>query len=63
VLVLTWIYYSSLILLFGAEFTQVWSRHRGKRIRAEEGAVRVVRETKTIPDGSSAAKQRESVAT
>jgi membrane protein len=34
VLVLMWVYYSSLILLFGAEFTQVYARSRGDRIEA-----------------------------
>jgi membrane protein len=34
VLVLMWVYYSSLILLFGAEFTQVYARARGDRIEA-----------------------------
>jgi membrane protein len=34
VLVLTWVYYSSLILLFGAEFTQVYARSKGDRIEA-----------------------------
>jgi membrane protein len=34
VLVLMWVYYSSLILLFGAEFTQVYARARGARIQA-----------------------------
>jgi uncharacterized BrkB/YihY/UPF0761 family membrane protein len=38
---LLWIYYSSLILLFGAEFTQAWMEHRGHRIVPEQGAVRV----------------------
>jgi membrane protein len=36
-----WIYYSSLILLFGAEFTQTWAEHRGSGIAPERGAVRV----------------------
>ena len=40
-LILVWIYYSSLILLAGAEFTQVWARRYGSRIAPEEGAVRV----------------------
>ncbi len=31
VVVLVWVYYSSQILLFGAEFTQVWSRIHGSR--------------------------------
>lgn len=42
ILILLWIYYSSLILLIGAEFTQVWARSFGKRIEPKEGAVRVV---------------------
>ncbi len=38
--ILLWIYYSSLILLFGAEFTKVYSEHRGSRAarRAAENA-------------------------
>lgn len=32
VLVLMWVYYSSLILFFGAEFTQVYARQTGSRI-------------------------------
>jgi membrane protein len=42
---LLWIYYSGLILLFGAEFTQRWAEGRGKGIEPEEGAVRVVEDT------------------
>ena len=34
VLVLTWVYYSSAILLFGAEFTQVYARFRGRDLSA-----------------------------
>jgi membrane protein len=41
---LVWIYYSSMILLYGAEFTQVWADRRGKGIAPQRGAVRVVRE-------------------
>jgi len=36
---LVWVYYTSMIFLFGAEFTQVWTRSRGRRIVAEAGAV------------------------
>lgn len=38
-LLLVWVYYSSLILLVGAEFTQVWSRYRGRQIEPSPGAV------------------------
>ncbi len=30
--ILLWVYYSSMILLFGAEFTKVFARHRGSEI-------------------------------
>jgi membrane protein len=43
-LLLVWIYYSSMILLFGAEFTQVWADQRGAGVVPERGAVRAVRD-------------------
>lgn len=36
---LVWIYYSSMIMLFGAEFTEVWNREQGRRIEPERGAM------------------------
>jgi membrane protein len=41
---LLWVYYSSIILLFGAEFTETWAEQRGEGIRPEAGAVRVRQE-------------------
>lgn len=41
VIVVLWTYYSALILLFGAEMTQVHARLRGVRIVPTESAVRV----------------------
>lgn len=38
---LLWVYYASLIVLFGAEFTETWAEFRGGGIRPEAGAVRV----------------------
>jgi membrane protein len=38
---LLWIYYSSIILLLGAEFTEVWACRKGDPVVPEEGAVRV----------------------
>jgi membrane protein len=46
---LVWIYYSSLILLFGAEFTKIWSDRFGSGIAPERGAVRMVTRTETLP--------------
>ena len=38
VLLLLWVYYTSCILFFGAEFTQVYARERGVNIEPKEGA-------------------------
>ena len=43
---LLWIYYSSQILLFGAEFTQVYAARAGREVEPDEYAVRV--ETKEV---------------
>lgn len=37
-IILTWIYYSAMIFLLGAEFTQVWAQRHGRRISPEKGA-------------------------
>jgi membrane protein len=39
VIILLWAYYSSQILFFGAELTQVWARHRGSHIVPDKHAV------------------------
>jgi membrane protein len=41
VVILAWVYYSSIILFFGAEFTQVYAKHLGKGIIPAEYAVLV----------------------
>ncbi len=43
---LLWVYYSSQILLFGAEFTQVYAARAGRAFKPSEYAVRV--ETKEV---------------
>ena len=48
VLILVWVYYSAMILLLGAEFTQKWSRWRGHRIHPEGGAARVIEQEVTV---------------
>lgn len=50
VVILLWVYYSSLIFFFGAEFTRVHSRQFRPRRQPEEGAVRV-------PEGQAVAQQ------
>jgi membrane protein len=37
-IILVWVYYSAQILLFGAEFTEVWARHYGSYIRPDDDA-------------------------
>lgn len=49
---LVWVYYSAMILLFGAEFTQVWAKRYGHGIQPEPGAVRVIQETKHVRQGA-----------
>jgi membrane protein len=46
---LLWVYYSSQILLFGAEFTQVYAQRAGREFEPSEYAVRV--ETKEVERG------------
>ena len=41
VIVLLWVYYSSQVVLFGAEFTRVYAKHRGSPLKPKENAVRV----------------------
>jgi membrane protein len=38
VVVLIWLYFSAEIFLYGAEFTQVYARHHGRGLNAEEAA-------------------------
>jgi membrane protein len=49
---LVWIYYSAMIVLFGAEFTQVWASDRGSGIVPDRDAVRVVELTRHVVEPS-----------
>jgi membrane protein len=51
VILLLWVYYSSLILFFGAAITQAVIRERGGQIVPKSTAVRVHREVIEDPDG------------
>jgi membrane protein len=46
VVIILWLYYASLIVLFGAEFTKVWAESHKREIQPEPGAVKVVTETR-----------------
>ncbi len=43
VVILTWVYYSSIILYFGAEFTKTYAANRQSRIRPSETAVLIIK--------------------
>jgi membrane protein len=50
IIILAWVYYSSVILYFGAEFTKIYALHSGEGIRPKQTAVFIIkRETKEIP--------------
>jgi membrane protein len=50
VILLAWVYYSSVILYFGAEFTKIYALHSGEGIKPKQTAVFIIkRETKEIP--------------
>jgi membrane protein len=50
VVLLLWIYYSALILFFGAEITQVYARYHGSGIQPSEHAERTPDATKGVDD-------------
>jgi membrane protein len=50
IIILTWVYYSALILYFGAEFTKMYALQTGSGIRPKDTAVFIIkRESKEIP--------------
>lgn len=48
--VLIWVYYSSMVFLFGAEFTHVYATRRGGGVRPDKHAVRVIHETRAYEE-------------
>ena len=48
VAILVWFYYSAIIILFGAEFTQAWAKRYGTEIQPSGGAVKVVEEKRQV---------------
>jgi membrane protein len=50
VIILSWVYYSSLILFFGAEFTKMYALRSGSGIRPKETAVFIIKkESREVP--------------
>jgi len=56
---LLWIYYSAQILLFGAEFTQVYTHAYGSLVKPEDHAVRVKRVEIEVPEPQTNQDGRE----
>jgi membrane protein len=55
--ILVWVYYTSIILYLGAEFTKVYARELGEGIRPGDQAVYIIKtESKEIPSLRSAVK-------
>ena len=50
-LVLIWVYYTSMIVLFGAEFTKLWAQRYGKGIVPNKGAIAYVEEERSVAKG------------
>ena len=49
--VLIWVYYTSMIVLLGAEFTRLWAQRFGRGITPEKGAVAYVEEERQVKQG------------
>lgn len=50
-IVLIWVYYTSMVILLGAEFTEEWAREYGHGIVPEPGAVAYAREERRVATG------------
>ena len=50
-LVLIWVYYTSMVVLFGAEFTKLWAQRYGKGIVPVKGAIAYVEEERSVAKG------------
>jgi membrane protein len=61
VLILLWVYYSSLIVFFGAEFTQIYARRSGSNIQPDTDAV-VLDERARLNQGIPRREQVETAA-
>lgn len=59
VILLTWVYYSSIILYFGAEFTKVYAKTDGEDISPNEHAVLISRQEVVEKQGTSVPEAAE----
>lgn len=60
IIILSWVYYTSIILYFGAEFTKVYALNRGGGIIPYDTAVFIIkREAKELPNVYAEAEQKK----
>ncbi len=52
IVLLAWVYFSAMILYFGAEFTQVYTRFKGDTITPDKFAIRIEKKVKEKPKNS-----------
>ncbi len=58
IIILSWVYYTAIILYFGAEFTKVYAWKHGKGIKPYENAVFIIkREAKELPNPEGEKKE------
>jgi membrane protein len=50
--VLIWVYYTSMILLFGAEFTELWAERYGRGVVPERGAIAYEEKERRVNTGN-----------
>ncbi|HEU4497672.1 MAG TPA: YihY/virulence factor BrkB family protein [Flavobacterium sp.] len=58
IIILVWVYYSAIILYFGAEFTKVYAKSFGGSIRPNEYSVEIQKEIFEITDAETNSKAR-----
>jgi membrane protein len=46
ILILVWVYYSAIILYFGAEFTKVYAHNHGQKIIPNSYSVQIIKQNK-----------------
>ena len=56
IVILLWVYFSTIIVLLGAKITQVYAREAGQRIEPSGHAVRVDRQEKVVEKGQDSKK-------
>lgn len=59
IIILLWVYYSSIILYLGAEITQVWMKMKGRKIQPNKYAVWVEKQTVRVASNTQVEKEEQ----